>query len=89
METFGLARLSLDHKLPFFAVRAVSDGADLDLAFNPRSVCDSEGTYRLTRALRLFLTRPRLLAHALALRRNSKIASHNLARATSALLQIL
>jgi nucleoside phosphorylase len=89
METFGLARLSLHHKLPFFAIRAVSDGVDVDLAFDPRSVCDSGGTYRLTRALRFFLTRPRLLAHALTLRRSSKIASHNLARAASALLQVL
>jgi nucleoside phosphorylase len=89
METFALARVSFEHKLPFFAVRAVSDGADVDLAFNPQEVCDNAGTYRLTRALKLFLTRPHLLAHALSLRRNSKIASTNLARAASALLQLL
>jgi nucleoside phosphorylase len=89
METFALARLSLHHKLPFFAVRAVSDGADVDLAFDPQEVCDSAGTYRLTRALKLFLTRPHLLTHALSLRRSSRIASTNLARAASALLQVL
>ncbi len=89
METFGLARLSLRHKLPFFAVRAVSDGADVDLAFDPREVCDNAGTYRLTRALRLFLFRPHLLSHALQLCRNSRIASTNLARAASALLQVV
>ena len=37
METFALARLALHHKLPFFAVRAVSDGPDLDIAFDPRA----------------------------------------------------
>jgi hypothetical protein len=89
METFALARLSLHHKLPFFAVRAVSDGADVDLAFDLQEVCDSAGTYRLTRALKLFLTRPHLLTHALSLRRSSRIASTNLARAASALLQVL
>ena len=49
METFALAEVSLRHKLPFFAVRAVSDAADVDLAFDPQAVCDNAGTYRLTR----------------------------------------
>ncbi|MGD0228812.1 MAG: hypothetical protein ABSC19_00450 [Syntrophorhabdales bacterium] len=89
METFGLARLSVDHGLPFFAIRAVSDASGEDIPFDPWSVCDSSGTYRLYRALGLFLSRPHLLAHAIKLRRNSKIASRNLALAVSALLQIL
>ena len=89
METFGLARLSLQRKLPFFAVRAVSDGSSVDLAFDPRNVCDDAGTYRLAKALALLLARPRLLAHAAKLRRSSKIASANLALATSALLDVL
>jgi nucleoside phosphorylase len=89
METFALARLSLHHNLPFYAVRAVSDGADVDLAFDPREVCDGAGTYRATRALKLFLKRPRLLAHARELRRSSKIASRSLALAARALLQAL
>ncbi len=89
METFALAEVSLRHKLPFFAVRAVSDAADVDLAFDPQAVCDNAGTYRLTRVLRFFLARPRLLAHALSLRRSSRIASRNLALAASALLQAL
>lgn len=89
METFGIARLSLQRDLPFFAVRAVSDGADQDLPFDPRCVCDDAGTYRLSRALRLFLTRPRLLGRAIKLRQSSRIASCNLALAVNALLQVV
>jgi nucleoside phosphorylase len=89
METFGLARLSLQRKLPFFAIRAVSDEAGVELAFDPLSVCDDAGTYRLTRALRLFLTHPRLLAQAAKLRGRSKIASAHLALAVRALLEVL
>ncbi len=89
METFELARLSLRHNLTFFAVRAVSDASDVDLPFDPWRVCDSTGTYRPGRAFRLFLTRPRLLRHAMALRRDSSVASRSLAQAVSALLRVL
>ena len=89
METFAMARLCSRENLPFYAVRAVSDEAGRDLAFDPWKVCDKKGTYRVARALGFFLIRPRLLGHAMELRRNSKIASHNLSLAVSALLRIL
>jgi adenosylhomocysteine/aminodeoxyfutalosine nucleosidase len=89
METFGLAQLSLEHGLPFFAIRAVSDGAGEDIAFDPREVCDASGTYRLSRALSLFFRRPHLLAHAMKLYRGSKRASRSLALAADGLLRIL
>jgi len=89
METFAIARLCRDQKLPFYGLRAVSDPAGKDLGFDPRSVCDSGGTYRLGLALKLFLTRPRLMAQAMELRRTSKIASRNLSGAVAALLDML
>jgi nucleoside phosphorylase len=89
METFVLARLSLAHGLSFLAIRGVSDGASEDLPFDPRAVCDSTGTYRTYRAVRLFLSRPRLLVHGIKLRRSSNIASHSLALALNNLLQLL
>lgn len=89
METFRIARLCQDRKLPFYALRAVSDPVGKDLGFDPGSVCDLKGMYRLSRALKLFLTRPRLIAQAAELRRTSKMASRNLSRALAALLQML
>ncbi len=89
METFGLARLCDSHKLPFLALRAVSDGADKDLPFDPWSVCDRSGIYSAARAMRFFLTRPHLLSHAIELYRNSKIASSSLAQAVSALIRLM
>ena len=89
METYAIARLCREHDLPFLAVRAVTDGADLDLPFNPWRVCDDKGTYRTSRALRLFLSRPHLLVHGIELMKNSRTASRNLARAVNALLRAL
>lgn len=89
METFGLARLCDSHKLPFLALRAVSDDADTDLLFDPWSVCDKNGMYSAALAAKLVVTRPHLLSHAIKLYRNSKIASSNLAQAVSALVQVL
>lgn len=89
METFGLARLCGSRTLHFLALRAVSDGADTDLLFDPWSVCDKSGMYSVARAMGLFLTRPHLLSHAKELQRNAKIASANLAQAVSALIRVL
>ncbi|HEY3278006.1 MAG TPA: hypothetical protein VGJ94_15415 [Syntrophorhabdaceae bacterium] len=89
METFATAWLCSQENLPFYALRAVSDGAGTDLAFDPWKVCDNKGTYRIARALRFFLTRPRLLSHAMELRRNSRMASRRLDMAVNSLLQIL
>jgi len=89
METYVLARLSVARELPFLAVRAVTDGAGQDLSFNPWSVCDDNGNYRVMRALGLFLSTPRLLGHGMELLMNSRTASRNLGRAVSALLETL
>ena len=89
METFGLAQLCDSRKLPFLALRAVSDDADTDLLFDPWSVCDRNGIYSAARAMRFFIARPHLLSHAIGLYRSSKIASSNLAQAVAALIQVL
>ncbi len=64
METYGLARLSAARQVPFFAIRAVSDAAGDEIPFDPWCICDSRGVYRPLKAVRLFLSRPGLLAHA-------------------------
>lgn len=89
METFGLAQLCDSRKLPFLALRAVSDDAGTDLLFDPWSVCDRNGIYSAARATRLFLARPHLISHAIKLQRNAKIASSSLAQAVSALIRLM
>ncbi|OPY67462.1 MAG: 5'-methylthioadenosine/S-adenosylhomocysteine nucleosidase [Syntrophorhabdaceae bacterium PtaU1.Bin034] len=89
METFPLAKLSLENGIPFLAIRSVSDVAAEDFAFSPADVCDKSGRYSVRRALGLFLFRPRLLPHALKLRKSSGRASASLARAIDALLRIM
>ena len=89
METFALAHLCRGYKLPFYSIRAVTDGAHRDLPFDPRSVCDDKGIYSVTRALKLFAARPHLLLPGIELFRNSKIASRNLSRALAALFEVI
>lgn len=89
METFALAQHAAAAKLPFFAVRSVSDRHDEDIAFDPQAVCDRFGIYKPYLAVRLFLTRPGLLAQAYRLGRTSKVASRSLALALDALLRSL
>ena len=89
METFALAQLSSRRDIPFHGIRAVSDGVDRELAFDPRDVCNGDGFYSAARALRLLLIRPRLIPHMIEMRRDSRIASRNLARAVRALVELL
>ena len=89
METFALARHATAAKLPFFAIRSVSDRHDEDIAFDPQAVCDRFGIYKPLLAVRLFLTKPGLLAQAIRLGRTSKVASRSLALALDALLRAL
>jgi len=89
LETFGVAQICRSRALPFFALRAVSDGADTEIFFDPWDVCDKNGKYSAARAMRCFLTRPHLLSHVIELYRSSKIASSNLAQAVSALIQLM
>ncbi|HOE16163.1 MAG TPA: hypothetical protein PLX02_01945 [Syntrophorhabdaceae bacterium] len=89
METSGVAQICCSRALPFFALRAVSDGADTEIFFDPWDVCDKSGKYSAPRAMRFFLLRPHLISHAIKLQRNAKIASSNLAQAVAALLQSL
>ncbi len=89
METYGVAHLCLRLGLPFCGIRAASDSVDLEVAFDPRDVCDRDGFYSSARAIRLLLGRPRLITHMMKLRRNSDIASRNLAGTIRTLIDLL
>jgi nucleoside phosphorylase len=89
METFPLARLSRERGVPFFSLRAVSDGPGHELPFPPAAVCGASGVYSFRRVLALLVRCPHLLCHAPALARDSKKASQSLVKGIHDLLAIL
>lgn len=89
METFFLAKLSLQRGLPFLAVRAITDLANEEIPHDLLDVSDESGNYRFPRALCLLLYKPKLIPDMIKLGRNSKIAANNLWPVVKSLVEIL
>jgi len=87
-ETFYLAQWSQGSRLPFIAVRAVTDRADEDIPRELFQVTDETGHYSLLRALGILIAKPSLIFRSIKLGRNSARASRNLCQAVNALLEI-
>jgi hypothetical protein len=89
METFFLAKLSVEQGLPFFAVRSVTDRADEELPIEFLCVTDKSGKYKLSRALSLILSKPKLIKDIVRTGRSSSIASTNLWHLVKAMIEIM
>jgi adenosylhomocysteine nucleosidase len=89
METFFLAKLSVQKGLPFFAVRAITDLINEEIPRDLLRVSDKSGNYRFTRALFLLLCKPKLILSMIKLGRNSKVAAKNLWLVVKSLVEIL
>ncbi len=89
METFPLARLSLERGLRFFAFRSITDRGDEEIPPELLGASDESGMYSLSRAVKLLLTRPALIPGSIKLGINSQIAGKSLWQATSAFLKAL
>ncbi len=90
METFFLARLSHQNRMPFLALRAITDRQDEDI---PRELLevtdDGTGRYRLSRAVGLLLRKPKLIPASIRLGMNAARASKSLGKAVDSLVEIL
>lgn len=89
METFFLAKPSIQRGLPFISIRSITDRADEEIPFELFHVTDESGGYRLSRALSLLLRKPKLIRHSIKLGRNASIASKNLWLAVKSLIEVL
>jgi adenosylhomocysteine nucleosidase len=87
METFGLAKLSLQENLRFFAIRSISDRRDEEIPHELLGVSDESGRYRLGRALKLLLTNPRLIPDSIRLGMHARTAGKSLWQAVEYLLE--
>ncbi len=89
METFPLARGASRKGLPFFAVRSITDLVEEDIPAELFDVCDESGRYRLSRASRLLLGKPKLIPDSLRLARRAARASKRLSQAVRSLVETL
>lgn len=89
METFGLAKLSLQENLRFFAIRSITDRSDEEIPHELLNVSDQSGRYRLGCALKLLLSEPRLIPGSIKLGINARIAARSLWQAVSCLIEAL
>ncbi len=70
METAGVAQVANQSDLPFFAVRAVCDSADVSIPEVLYQCVDQKGSPRIFYLFRLLLRRPLLLSHLLRMKRD-------------------
>jgi nucleoside phosphorylase len=89
METFGLAKLSLQKNLRFFAIRSITDRRDEEIPHELLDVSDGSGRYRLGRALTLLLSHPRLIPDSIKLGIYARTAGNSLWQAVSCLVKAL
>ncbi len=89
METFPLARLSMRAGLPFFAIRAVTDSAHEEIPQELFGVTGANGSFSLSRALRIILGNPVLVPSCIRMGKNARMASRRLCEAIETLLIIL
>ncbi len=74
METAGVAQVANQSELPFFAVRAVCDSADVSIPEALYQCVDQKGSPRIFYLFRLLLRRPLLVSHLLRMKRDFTVA---------------
>lgn len=79
METSAVAELCRQAGIPFLAVRAISDGADEELAFSLADLTDRDLNIRFGKVAMAILHHPGIMPQLLRLARNSRHAARNLA----------
>jgi nucleoside phosphorylase len=89
METFFLAKPSIEQGLPFFSVRSITDRSDEEIPSEFLGVTDESGKYKLSRALGLILSKPWLIKDVIRTGRASAIASNNLWHFVKAVIEII
>ncbi len=81
METCAIARAAAEKGIPFYALRAVSDGPGAPIPVDLGAIFDEDANLRPGRLLKAVLRRPGLLLQSRRVMRNSRIAAENAAAA--------
>lgn len=78
MESSAIALVAVEKKIPFFAIRTVSDPRSEELLFSIEEFCDKQLNISIPRVLLTIVKRPYILPQLLRLARNSRIAGRSL-----------
>lgn len=89
MESGAVAWVASGARVPFMAIRAISDNAGEELDFSIADFTDRELNVSILRVLAVLAGKPRILPQLLRLSRNSRLAGRNLASGILAVLQAL
>lgn len=79
MESAGAARIAEEHKIPWLAVRAVTDSVNDDLPFDFNALADAQGNVNRRRIVVAALLRPWKIPALIRLGQRSSLAARNLA----------
>lgn len=86
MESAATARVAASHRIPFVAIRAIADPADMALPAPVALSMDSEGTVNVLKLLGFVLRFPASIGAMVALSRSFRAAQERL-RSTAAILE--
>jgi len=78
METAAVADVAEQRRLPFIAVRAVSDILEEELGLDGNQLLTDQGKFRWLRGIRYLMSHPTALNHLNRLRRQSNLAARSL-----------
>jgi len=86
MESAAIALVAVEKKIPFLAVRTVSDPSSEELLFSIDEFCDTNQNISIPKVLLTILKRPVIIPQLIRLARNSRIAANALSTAIESFL---
>ena len=89
MESAAVARVAVEHNIPFMGIRAISDPWNEELGFSIQDFCDEQLRIRPIKVLATILRRPRIIPQLIRLAWNSRVAAKSLGTASKQLFQQL
>ena len=89
MESAAIALVAVEHRIPFAAIRTVSDPADEELDFSLDEFCDDRLRIRPHKVALTILRKPGIIPQLIRLARNSSVAIAALSRALQGFLSTL
>jgi adenosylhomocysteine nucleosidase len=88
MEGYWVAKFCLRNHLPFMSIRAVSDGFEDEIDFDPRAISDEQGRVRIPLVAASILRDPGLMRSYLHSWKHSITAARSLGKALAGLLEL-
>lgn len=88
METWAIAQVAAQERIPLLAIRAISDAADEELGFCIGEFTDSDMNMRISKILSTIARKPGIMLQLIRLAKNSRMAGRNLAAAVEHLIEM-